>query len=342
MSQKQYIKPLKLGSLTLSSNIAYSPLAGCSDLPFRQMAQTYRPGIFFCEMIKMDALVRNDFNTFRLLDYTPDMHPIGAQLCGSRIQFAKKAAKMIEELGFDVVDFNCGCPVDKVTKDGSGSGMLKNPAFIGEMLNEIISAVSIPVTVKIRIGWDKENIIASHVTKIAEEAGAKAIFIHGRTREQGYIGPADWSPIKDAVAAKKKILVYGNGDIFCPISAKKIFDYTNCDGILVSRGTLGKPWLGEEIELFLNSQEQPLRNGPFLKQIFLKHFLLTKAYQREKKAVSDMRRVGCWYFKQMDETKQLREKLNKSKSMDEIEHLIHTYPWEEIPVIPDSVARETE
>jgi tRNA-dihydrouridine synthase B len=339
---KKYIHPLQLGSLTLSSNIAYSPLAGCSDLPFRQMAGEYRPGIFFCEMIKMDALVRNDFNTFRLLDYTPDMHPIGAQLCGSRIQFAKKAAQIIEELGFDVLDLNCGCPVDKVTKDGSGSGMLKNPKFIGEMLNEIISAVSIPVTVKIRIGWDSKNIIASEVTKIAEEAGAKAIFIHGRTREQGYIGPADWSPIKEAVAVKKNILVYGNGDIFCPISAKKIFDTTGCDGILVSRGTLGKPWLGEEIELYLSSLEQPRRDGPFLKQIFLRHFLRTKAYQREKKAVADMRRVGCWYFKQMEETKLLREKLNKSRSMDEIENLIQTYPWEEIPILQNSIPTESE
>src|SRR5579863_1856971 len=177
-------RPFKLGNLELPSNIFCAPLAGCSDLPFRKMTTKFQPGIVYCEMVKMDALVRHDPHTYRLLDYTPGLHPIGAQLCGSKLQFVQQSAKIIEDLGFDVLDFNCGCPVDKVTKDGSGSGMLRTPELIGEMISAMVSAVKIPVTVKIRAGWDEAHINAAEITQIAEQAGAKAITIHGRTRAQ--------------------------------------------------------------------------------------------------------------------------------------------------------------
>src|SRR5689334_17740332 len=175
-----YLKrPFQLGSLVLPSNIFCAPLAGCSDLAFRRMTAQYKPGLMFCEMVKMDALIRNDPHTYRLLDYEAHMHPIGGQLCGSKLHLAAPCAKIIEDLGFDVVDLNCGCPVDKVTKDGSGSGLLKNPELIGEIICEMVAAVRIPVTVKIRAGWDMQSINAPQITKIAEEAGAKAICIHG-------------------------------------------------------------------------------------------------------------------------------------------------------------------
>src|SRR3989338_6024224 len=144
------IKQLKLGKLHLSSNILYATLAGCSDYPFRKMSALFKPALMFTEMVKMDALVRHDMGTYRLLSYSPDMRPIGAQLCGSKLDFVKESARIIEDLGFDVVDLNCGCPVDKVTKDGSGSGLLKTPEKIGDILSAMVSAVSIPVTVKIR------------------------------------------------------------------------------------------------------------------------------------------------------------------------------------------------
>jgi tRNA-dihydrouridine synthase B len=148
-----YLKiPFQLGNITLPNNIFYAPLAGCSDFPFRKMSAKYRPGLMYCEMVKMDALIRHDQNTFHILDYDPSMHPIGGQICGSKPEIAGQAAKIIEDLGFDVVDLNCGCPVDKVTKDGSGSGMLKTPELIGEVLANMVAAVKIPVTVKIRAG----------------------------------------------------------------------------------------------------------------------------------------------------------------------------------------------
>lgn len=321
-------RPISLGKLKLSSNVAYSPLAGCSDLPYRLMATLYRPGLFFCEMIKADALVRNDPNTFRLLDFTPNMHPIGAQVCGSKTKLVKEAAKICEDLGFDVVDFNCGCPVDKVTKDGSGSGMLKEPERIGEILAEMISVVSIPVTVKIRIGWDDASIIAPQVVQIAEKAGAKIIFIHGRTREQAYHGPARWEPIKEAKAAAKEILVFGNGDVFSGAKAEQMFNETGCDGVLVSRGTLGKPWLHEEIRRHLLNLPPIEETGAFFKEELLKHFTFTKAYQGERQAVVDMRRIGCWYLRALSGAKELRETFNRAKSLAEIEHAILNYHWD--------------
>ncbi|MBM3201229.1 MAG: tRNA dihydrouridine synthase DusB [Chlamydiae bacterium] len=317
-----YIRPLSLGKLTLRTNIIYSPLAGCSDLPFRRMTIPYRPGLIFCEMVKMDALVRHDKGTYRILDYTKDMSPIGAQLCGSKPNLAAPSAKIIEDLGFDVLDLNCGCPVDKVVKDGSGSGLLKTPEKIGEILSNIVSAVSIPVTVKIRAGWDDENINCEEIVKIAEQAGAKAIFVHGRTREQAYRGPAKWDYVARAKKAAKNILVIGNGDIFTPESAKKIFDETSCDGVLLSRGTLGAPWLAEDVERYLTNQEPIERTDSFILEKLLEHFAFIKEYQEERRAILDMRRVGCWYLKEMPFARSMREKINKAQSLQEVEAVL--------------------
>ena len=219
------------------------------------MTSRYHPGLIFCEMIKMDALIRHDPGSYRVLDYEADTHPIGAQLCGSKPELAGPCAKIIEELGFDVVDFNCGCPVDKVTKDNSGSGMLKYPEAIGEILANMVAAVKIPVPVKVRAGWDENSINSPLITKIAEEAGAKAIFVHGRTRAQAYRGPANWDYIKACKQAAKEILVFGNGGVVDAESAEKMFEVTGCDGLLLSRGILGSPWLIEEIIDHLEGRE---------------------------------------------------------------------------------------
>ena len=180
-------------------------------------------------MVKMDALIRHEPSTYHLLDYDPSMRPIGSQLCGSKPELAGPTARIIEELGFDVVDLNCGCPVDKVTKDGSGSGMLKNPELIGSVISNMVAAVNIPVTVKIRTGWDDESINASLITKIAEQAGAQAISIHGRTRKQKYTGRANWDHIKAAKQVATSIKVIGNGDVFDAEAGLALFKHTRCD-----------------------------------------------------------------------------------------------------------------
>ncbi|MDP1836454.1 MAG: tRNA dihydrouridine synthase DusB [Chlamydiales bacterium] len=333
-------EPIQLGKLTLPNRVIYSPLAGCSDLPFRQMAAQYKPGLVYCEMVKLEPLVRGDPTTFHLLDYTAGMHPIGAQLCGSKANLAGQAARIIEDLGFDIVDLNCGCPVDKVTKDGSGSGMLKTPQLIGELISNMVAAVDIPVTVKIRAGWDEQNINAAEITKIAEEAGAVAIAIHGRTRAQAYRGPANWDYIKQCREAATTIKVFGNGDVFSADAALRMFAYTGCDAILASRGTMGAPWIAEDIIKASLGQEVPVRTIEDYRQALLQHFLYQVAYESGQKALVSMRRVGCWYIKSSHGTREFRHKCSRAQSIEEVRQLILEFPFEAGDVVNAEAAEE--
>ena len=324
-------RPFSFGNITLPSNVFCAPLAGCSDLPFRRMTAQHQPGLIYCEMVKMDALIRNNAATLRFLDYEPSMHPIGAQLCGSKPELAGPCAKMIEDLGFDTVDLNCGCPVDKVTKDGSGSGLLKQPERIGEILANMVAAVKIPVTVKIRAGWDEASIVAPLITKIAEEAGAVSICIHGRTRAQAYLGPANWDYIREAKLAAKKILVVGNGDVCDAESAERMFTYTGCDALLLARGTMGRPWLTDDLYRHF-SGEAPVVRGPSVwRDAFLEHFEYIIAYQDERRALCDLRRVGCWFLRNAAGMRALRDSLNHAERIADVHKLVYEYPW------PDSV-----
>lgn len=330
MTKKSFLKPFQLGQLTLPSNVLYAPLAGCSDYPFRMMSAKYKPGLIYCEMVKMDALIRNDQGTLRMLDYAQGMHPIGGQICGSKPEIAAQSAKMVEDLGFDVIDFNCGCPVDKVTKDGSGSGMLKTPHRIGEIIANMVAAVKIPVTVKIRAGWDEDTINAPEITKIAEQAGAKAICIHGRTRQQAYKGPANWSYIKACKEVATTIKVIGNGDVLDGASAQKMFEETGCDAVLVSRGTLGQPWIAEDIRNYLEGNVVKQRTIEDCRKVLYEHFLATKEYNPAHRVPIDMRRVGCWYLKKSPGTRQFRELISRAENVDFIEDLILNFPLGEM------------
>ncbi len=333
-----YVENFELGDIVLPNNIFYAPLAGCSDFPFRKISASYGPGLIYCEMVKMDALVRNDQNTFHMLDFDKSMHPIGGQICGSKVEIAGAAARIIEDSGFDVVDLNCGCPVDKVTKDGSGSGLLKNPKLIGDIVHEMVNAVKIPVTLKIRAGWDEENIIAAEVTRIAEAAGAKAICIHGRTRKQAYKGPANWDYIRNAKLAATTIKVIGNGDIMDVGSARKMFEYTGCDAILVARGTMGQPWIVSDIIHELQGKEPLLRGVEEYRQALFNHFEYTFDYHHARRTAVDMRRVGCWYFKKSAGTRGFRELISKAATPEEVRELILNFnPGE---MIPDSTPND--
>lgn len=325
----KHIKPLSLGKLTLPNNIFYAPLAGCSDYPFRMMSAKYKPGLMFCEMVKMDALVRCDANTFRLLDYHHSMRPIGAQLCGSKPELAGQCAKIIEDLGFDSVDLNCGCPVDKVTKDGSGSGLLKTPHKIGDIIANMKAAVSLPVTIKIRAGWDESTLNAPQITQIAEEAGAQAITIHGRTRVQGYRGEAIRRHIRDCVQAANEIKVIGNGDIFDADSALSFFTETGCDGILVARGTMGKPWAAEDIRRADEGLEPLPRSFEETYPILLEHVEHCVRHGNDKKALLDLRRVACWYLKNFEGAKKVREGVNRSKTLSQALEVLTSLEFEE-------------
>lgn len=324
-----FVKNFKIKDKVFSNNIFYAPLAGYTDLPFRRLCLRYRPGLFFCEMVKIEALVRHDTNSFKLLDYDGSMHPIGAQLCGSNLKYVKKAAKILEELGFDWIDLNCGCPVDKVTKDGSGSAMLKTPSLIGEMIHEIVSAVNVPVSVKIRSGWDEKSINATEILKIAEKAGAEIIFIHGRTRAQGYSGRSDRNIIKECKAIATKIKVFGNGDLFDPLAVKQMFDYTGCDGVLLARGMLSQPWMVQSIEeYYKNGFNETIFSN--LKEEILLHFNLILEYQIDHKALLDMRRVTCYYLQKYEGAKKLRISVNDAKSPNELIKIIQEFDWQHL------------
>lgn len=300
--------------------IVYSPLAGCSDVPYRLMARRHgHRGLVFCEMVKMEALVRDVPETLSYLEYLEEMRPIGAQIVGSRPELAAQCAKKVEELGFDVVDFNCGCPVDKVTKDGSGSSLLREPERIGEILSNMCAAVNIPVTVKIRIGWDHNSINAPQVVSIAEQAGAQMISIHGRTRQQGYEGKANRDVIAEAVKAAKTIKVGGNGDIFDIGSALHMFAHTGCDAILCARGAMGQPWIGHDIERALQGLP-PLLHDPL--EALLEHIELITEYRPERKHPYDIRRVACWYCKNFPHTRALREKLARVEDAQTARQLV--------------------
>jgi tRNA-dihydrouridine synthase B len=313
--------PFKIGNLELKSNVLYSPLAGCSDYPYRKIVRECSPdlGLFFCEMVKMDALVRLDRGTFNLLDYDTSQAPIGAQLIGSCPKLAAKGAKILEDMGFCLIDLNCGCPVDKVTGDGCGSGLLKEPERIGEILSAMIASVDIPITVKIRRGWDDQSINAVEITKIAERAGAKVISVHGRTRQQGYKGNACWQIIKECKQAANTIKVIGNGDVFDPESAKRLFEETGCDAVLASRGTMGNPYLGQQIIEFLGTGSYKNYD---LVDAFQRHVDYILSYRNRKKAMLDFRRVGCWYTKNIVGAKEWKKAVSQVRSLDEMKEVL--------------------
>lgn len=313
----KYLENFNIGKITLPNNIFCAPLSGCSDFSFRMLASEYSPGLMFCEMVKMEALIRKDPGTMKMLKYSEKMRPIGAQLFGSNPKIAKESAKILEDLGFDVIDFNCGCPVKKVVKDGSGAKMLLNRDLIGEILSNIIDAVSVPVTIKIRTGWDNDNIFAVDITKLAESLGASAITIHGRTRAQGYSGKADWNIIKACKAEAKSIKVIGNGDIMTAKDAIENLRLTNCDGIMLARGLLHSPWLIEDIKREANNFLALQHSFSDIKKVLLKHYSYILENQSSNRALFDFRRVGFWYLKNFHGAKKLRIALYEAQSTEE-------------------------
>jgi len=320
------IGPLSFGALQLPINILYAPLAGCTDYPLRQIASKYNPGLLFCEMVKMEALLQYDEETFRMLQYNHAMRPIGAQLCGSNPQLAGPAARIIEDMGFDALDLNCGCPVDNVIKDGSGSGLLRTPLKIGEILSNMVAAVRIPVTVKIRAGWDEKSLVHREIVTIAELAGAKALTIHGRTRKQGYLGKANWQWIAEAKQAAQRIPIIGNGDVYSVEDAFRLLEMTKCDGVLIARGMFGKPWLVDDIRQFAKTGTTPSHTDEEKRAIFMDHFHETISYCTDKKALIDMRRVGCWYIGRSPGARSFREALSHASTIEEMRELVENVP----------------
>ncbi|EPP34531.1 TIM-barrel, nifR3 family protein [Chlamydia ibidis] len=319
--------PVYIKNILLRSPVVYAPLAGFSDFPYRKMSSLYNPALMFCEMVKVEGLLYSPKRTLKLLDYSEDMRPIGGQLCGSKPEMVGDAAKMLQDLGFDLIDLNCGCPTDRITKDGSGSGMLKTPDLIGKMVEKIVEAVSLPVTVKIRSGWDTNSINVEDTVRIIKNAGASAIFVHGRTRAQGYVGPSNREYIARAkIAAGKDFPIFGNGDIFSPEAAKEMLETTKCDGLLVARGTMGAPWVTKQIEDYLTTGTYENVLFPQRKEAFFQHLqLIQEYYQSEEKFLSETKKLCGHYLISAAKVRSLRSSLAKARSSAEVYKLLEEY-----------------
>ncbi len=319
------MKSVSIGSLKLKIPVVYAPLAGYSDFPFRKMSSMFFPSLMFCEMVKVEALLRKIPKTFQILQYSEDMRPIGAQLCGSCPEDMGVSGRIIEDMGFDIIDVNCGCPTDRITKDGSGSGLLRTPVLLGKVIESLCNNVKIPVTVKIRSGWDNNSINVHEICKIIEEAGASAIFVHGRTVKQGYSGLSNRENVALAKKSVKKIPIFGNGDIFAAHSAIDLMNETNCDGVLVARGTIGQPWIAKQIEAILKKESFTIPSFLERKQMFLTHLNYVNEFYNndEKRLLMEAKKLCGWYLVSAIGVKKLRIELAKAKTKKEIFELIN-------------------
>jgi len=313
---------LKIGSLKLHSNLILAPMSGVSDLPFRLINRQFGCELAFIEMINVRCLSYKSRKTEKLLSTDTKDKPLGVQLLGSKAEFILKALDIINKREFDILDFNAACPERKVTRRGEGAGLLKEPAKLQKLLKLVVKHAQAPVTVKIRTGWDGKSINGLEVARLAEDAGVKAIFIHGRTKQQLYAGCVDYETISQ-VKRVVKIPVIGSGDIFSGALAKKMLDETGCDAVLVARGALGNPWIFAQIKHYLKTGEE--LSLPEISEIIKtmkEHLALCVDFFSEKFGVVIFRKFFSWYTKGFRKIRKLREKVTCVKTQKEVEAII--------------------
>lgn len=307
---------LRIGGVTLKNNVILAPMAGVSDLPFRLLCHELGAGLVCMEMVSAKAIFYGNKNTERLLDIHPKERPVSLQLFGSDPVIVSEMAKKIEERPFSILDFNMGCPVPKVVNNGEGSALLKNPRLAAQILEGLVKAVQKPVTVKIRMGFDKEHINAVEMAKIAEACGVAAIAVHARTREQYYSGRAHWEIIR-AVKEAVSIPVIGNGDVDSPAAAEQMLSETGCDGIMIGRGAQGNPWIFREISQYLETGAIPPRpDNAEKRELILRHARLQLECKGEYTGVREMRKHLSWYTAGMPHSARFRQMINMLESMD--------------------------
>ena len=317
----------KIGNVEIKNQIVLAPMAGISNTSYRQIIKEMGAGLIFAEMVSDKALVYGSEKTFDLLKMNDMERPIAQQIFGSDVDSFVKAAKLVEDaMHPDIIDINMGCPVPKVAiKSQAGSALLKNPDKIKEIVSAVVKAVSVPVTVKIRSGWDEKSINAVDVAKVIEEAGASAITVHGRTRAQGYSGNADWNIIKQ-VKETVKIPVIGNGDVTSAKKAKEMLDYTGCDAVMIGRGVLGNPWLINECVTYLESGVIPSRPSSKEKIEMLKrHYKLLVESTSEKQAILEIRTHALWYIKGMPKSAYIKNEICKTKNSEDLFKILDDY-----------------
>ena len=318
-------KSLQIGTVTVNGILALGPMAGVTDLPFRCLCKEQGAALIYTEMVSAKGILYNNKNTKSMLEVAEKERPVALQLFGENAEIMGEVAKRIEELPFDILDINMGCPVPKVVNNGEGSALMKAPVKAGKIIETIAKAIRKPVTVKIRKGFGKEDANAPELAKIAEESGAAAVAVHGRTREQYYSGKADWDIIRQ-VKETVNIPVIGNGDIFTPEDAKRMLDVTGCDGLMLARGVQGDPWLFHRVNHYLETGEL-LPKPPMSELIdtILRHAQLQLEFKGEYLGMREMRKHVAWYTTGYPHSAKLRVRVNAVETMAELEALLSEY-----------------
>ena len=316
-------RTLKIGNVELKNRYILAPMAGVTDLPFRLLCKEQGAGLLCMEMISAKALQYKNRNTKALLQIDPREYPVSLQLFGADPDIISEQAKAIEELPFQILDINMGCPVPKVVKNGEGSALMKNPRLVYDVVYKTVRAISKPVTVKIRKGFDEEHVNAVEIAKIIEEAGGAAVAVHGRTREQYYSGKADWDIIRQVKEAVS-IPVIGNGDVTGSLAAEQLLEETGCDGVMIGRGCQGNPWIFGELNEYEETGKVPHRpSKKEIKEMMLRHAQLQIELKGDYLGIREMRKHVAWYTKGMEGSAKLRDEINRVESYEELEKLLN-------------------
>ena len=315
---------MKIGNIELDTPVALAPMAGISDLPYRVICREFGCGLTVSEMVSAKGLLYKNEKTFAMLQIDEAERPTAIQLFGSVPEELAEAARIVEAQGADIIDFNMGCPVPKVVNNGEGSALMKVPELAGKILEAMVRAVRVPVTVKFRAGWDEEHRNAVEIAKIAEASGVAAVAVHGRTRNQFYMGKADWEIIR-RVKEAVRIPVFGNGDVFTAGDGLRMFKETNCDGLMLARGAYGNPWLFTQLRAALAGKDIPaVTAGEKLQQIIL-HATALVDFKGEKVAIREMRSHASAYIKGLPRASEDREKFHRLETLREMVDLVNSY-----------------